>query len=342
MGFFDMLGQQPPAPVTEAGVPVGVPQSPAVQPPPGVPPQPVMNPAALQPMSGPQQFQQGAPGSTPTPVVDQGKVDQWTALMGRITQPDVLGPLQTFLAVAAAPLQPGENFGARMGYANTLMQMHRSMLEENARLAPYLQKERDLKIQEMEGTIARNAAATKSSETQTRRTEQQIGFDEKTEGQRIDLLKQQISEAKRRGDAAEAQRLNVELDTQLDRQYGGREREAKIKDTEASARYKDRLPQAPAGHSGQDKKLAKSQLEDTYEIEIWAPYVEWAKKLDPGADTTFNAYLKENPTAAAMYKVWSKQFKEAGGSMVTRKESLGPAKGKGGKIDAQGNYVPNK
>lgn len=342
MGFFDMLGQQPPAPVTEAGIPAGIPQSPAVQPPPGVPPQPVMNPAALQPMPGPQQFQQGAPGSTPTPIVDQGKVDQWTALMNRITQPDVLGPLQTFLAAAAAPLQPGENFGARMGYANTLMQMHRSMLEENARLAPYLQRERDLKIQEMEGTIARNAAATKSSEVQTQRTQQQM--DQDWEDRPGEIEAKQLGRKKTQQELEDAERK-----AQRDVKFGDKKEQSTLdtaeqtrKTSRAQELYYGRLPQAPAGRSGQDKKLAKSQLEDTYEIEIWAPYVEWAKKLDPGADTTFNAYLKENPTAAAMYKVWSKQFKEAGGSMVTRKESLEPAKGKGGKIDAQGNYVPNK
>jgi len=63
----------------------------------------MVNPNPQLPMQVPPAMQ-GQPGSTPTPAVDQGKVDKWTALMNRIVQPDVLGPLQTFLAAASAPL----------------------------------------------------------------------------------------------------------------------------------------------------------------------------------------------------------------------------------------------
>lgn len=284
MGFFNTLFQQAtPAPIQERvtqPIPPGVPQSPAVQLPPGVPPQPQQY---TPPISGPQQSPQGQPGSTPTSVVDQGKVNQWTALMDRIVQPDVLGPLQTFLAAASAPLEPGESLGARLGYASTLMNLHKSMLEENARLAPYLQKERDLKIQQMEAEIAQNQASTEASQTQTRRAKQQIEFDEKTEGQRIDLLKQQIREAQRRGDAAEAQRLKTELDIKLDTKYGARKAEADIAATEARARYLDRIPQTGAGAGKAPKNPKYANLSDaafrqSYESTILNPYKRWAEE----------------------------------------------------------------
>lgn len=336
MGFFDTLFQQAtPAPVQERmmqPIPPGVPQSPAVQPPPGVQPQPQQY---TPPTGGLQQFPQGQPGSTPTPVVDQRRVNQWSALMDRIVQPDVLGPLQTFLAAASAPLEPGESLGARLGYAGTLMNLHKSMLEENARLAPYLQKERDLKIQQMETEISQKNAAARSSDAQARRAEQQMSqeweaFPGEQEGKRLnrERTQQEIETARQ---AAE-----------YDKKYKGRKAEAEIANKEEHTRYLKRLPQVPGTGAGGKEKLSKSQLEANYEVEIWAPYVEWAKTLDKGADTSFNAYLKENPTAAALYKAWSKQYKEAGGVLATRRESLGPTKGKGGKIDAQGNYIPNK
>ena len=238
MGFFNTLFQQQPAPIEDRS---RLPQTPQVA------QAPMVNPNPQLPMQVPPAMQ-GQPGSTPTPAVDQGKVDKWTALMNRIVQPDVLGPLQTFLAAASAPLEPGENLGARIGYAGTLMNLHKSMLEENARLAPYLQKERDLKIQKMEGEIARNQAAAEASQVQAQRTRQQMDQDWEAfpggqEGKRLDREKTQ----------QEIENLK-------------------------------RLPQAPGAGAGRAPKnpkyanLSDAAFRQSYEASVLNPYKRWAEE----------------------------------------------------------------
>lgn len=333
MGFFNTLFQQAiPAPIQDRTIPPGVPQSPAVQPPAGVQPPP------QQFTPGPQQLTQGQPGSTPTPAVDQGKVNQWTALLNRIAQPDVLGPLQTFLAAASAPLEPGETLGARLGYAGTLMNLHKSMLEENARLAPYLQKERDLKIQQMEGEIVRNQAAVEASQAQTRRVNQQIEYDEETKAQRIDLLKQQIKEAQLKGDAARAQQLMTELKNELTRKYGDREAQANIANIEARTRYLNRLPQTGTGAEKTPKNPKFANLSDaafrqSYEAIVLDPYKRWAeeqKKQDLPYD--WANYLAVSKNARAINEMMEEAMARGMTLEYRNLETPKPAIGKPGSI----------
>lgn len=319
MGFFDLFAQNP-API-ETRMTAGVPQAPQVQPAPGGMP-------AQQPMQPPQQMQPqtAQPGSTNPPAQPGNPelVGKWTDFMNRITQPDVLGPLQTFLAAAAAPMQPGESMGARLAYASTLMQLHKSMLDENARLAPQLAEERELKMQQMRGQIEQTAAATEASRKTSQRAQQQMDWDEETKLQRLALLDQQIAAAKAQGNAAEAQRLEAERKRLHLEKWGDKTTQSEIDLKKAQAGMYNRSPKEGGAGGSADKELAKSELENQYEIQIWAPYLEWAKaKGKIGEDTAFNTYLNDNPTAAALYKVWSKEYQKSGGKLQTRKESLG-------------------
>jgi hypothetical protein len=150
-------------------------------------PQPTPTPAALPPFIPSQQavqqvqVQQVAPPQAATPAPPQERVEAWKGFLDSLKDPDVLGPIQTFLATVAAPLQPGESLGARIGYASTLMQMHKRMLEENAINEPLRRREQEAKVrnEELRGaeTEARTAAAN-----------QQINFNAKTEDIRIKEL----------------------------------------------------------------------------------------------------------------------------------------------------------
>lgn len=335
MGFAELFSQ-PPAPIEER-MAAGVPQAPVVQ------AAPMVNPAGGGMPPAPQQMQAQA-GSTQAPAQapDPKAVGRWEELLSRITQPDVMGPLQTFLAAAAAPLQPGENMGARLGYAGTLMQLHRSMLQENARLAPQLAEERELKLQEMRGKIAQTEAATETSKRTGQKVQQEMDWQNETKLQRIDLLDQQIAAAKAQGNAAEAQRLEAEQKRLLDVKWGDKKTQADIDVKNAQAGMYNRSPKA--GGDAEDKVARKSDLENQYEMQIWAPYVEWAKTRakDPGSTTAFNDYLNDNPTAAALYKVWSKEYQKVGGKMQMRKEPLGKSGGKRFTMGADGQLKEAK
>lgn len=270
-----LFPDQNPAPIVQAGVPQGVPQSPAVQAPP-MQAGPVPGPA-------PQMQQVQAPP-------DPEKVSQWKGLMERISQPDVLGPLQTFLAVAAAPRMPGESMGARMAYAGTVAQLHRSMLEENARMQPYYEKERALKLQQMEAEIARTQAGTEASQASTRRTNQQIDQSNEDRLRQIDLLDQQIRAAKLAGDAHQEEVLSKQRDALLDAKFGERSRKADIRLKETQADYYTRIPKEGGPGGGKTWKNAAAAGEQlrTY-AEMWArdrattgnkelTFADWAKQ----------------------------------------------------------------
>ncbi len=289
MGFFDLFAQNP-API-ETRMTAGVPQAPQVQQAPGGMP-------AQQPMQPPQpmQPQTAQPGSTNPPAQPGNPelVGKWTDFMNRITQPDVLGPLQTFLAAAAAPMQPGESMGARLAYASTLMQLHKSMLDENARLAPQLAEERELKMQQMRGQIEQTAAATEASRRAGQRAQQQMDYDEETKLQRIDLLDQQINAAKAQGNAAEAQRLEAERKRLHLEKWGDKTAAAEIRAKNSQAGMLDRSPkEGGAGGSAKNPKFSKLSDEgfrQTYENSVRKPFFAWsaAQKAQGKPDDWFS------------------------------------------------------
>jgi len=231
MDFASLFGEPQKAPVVEQGVPAG-----------GMPP----------PLPQTPQVQQ-APQQAPA---DPAKVSQWRGILDRIAEPDVFGPLQTFLATAAAPLQPGESMGARLGYAGTVARLHKTMLDENARLHPQLERERERKLQEMEANIAQSKAATESSRASTRRANTETDFQETTKSTRIKTLEQQLKNAQNLGDKTAIDLARARLDQELDREYGKRGREAdvglkeqQIKESASRERMNNRLPKADSGSS---------------------------------------------------------------------------------------------
>lgn len=285
MGFAELFSQ-PPAPIEER-MAAGVPQAPIVQ------AAPMVNPAGGGMPPAPQRMQ-AQTGSTQAPAQapDPKAVGRWEELLSRITQPDVMGPLQTFLAAAAAPLQPGENMGARIGYAGTLMQLHRSMLQENARLAPQLAEERELKLQEMRGKIAQTEAATESSRATTKGTQLTNKFNEETYETRLEKAKQDLVTAKQHGKAEDIRLAREQLQQVIDEQTGlhkaqlgiqeGQQRIAESKSREA---FNNRLPKEGAGKATKNPKfsnLSDDGFRRTFESSIRKPFFDWsaAKKAN--------------------------------------------------------------
>lgn len=274
---------QSPAPIVGTGTPV-------TQPPP-------------VPAQAPQV--QPAPGSTQTQSAPGDQQNRWTGIMNRISQPDVLGPLQTFLAAASAPLQPGESMGGRLAYASTLMQLHKSMLNENARLAPYQQQERELKLQQAQSEIDRNTAAVNASNAQTRRTNQEIDLANETKLQKIDLLDQQIRAAQAQGNAAEAQRLEAEKRRLLEEKWGDKKTQADLDykaALTAQARHAANAPYSTAKGAVKNPlyaKLTDEGFRKTFENSVRKPYFDWsATQKAQGAAYDWASYLAQSKNVA--------------------------------------------
>jgi hypothetical protein len=288
MGFFDIFQQAP----IEERLMQGVPQSPAVQAAPGV------NPAGTpMPPPAPAMAPQ-APGSLPQPQPNPALQNRWQGLMDRITQPDVLGPLQTFLAAASAPMQPGENMGARLGYASTLMQMHRAMLQENAKMAPHLERARELEMQKMELENQRIAAATESSQAQTQETRQRT--DRNWEQQPLDTEMRQLE--------ASGARLSQEqkaLQLGLDKQFGAGDRELSQKSNRMNIEYKQALIDAMKQKASPQELavMPEDAFRANYDAVVIQPYKTWAqaqRRENPAALVDFATYLEMNKQAAKM------------------------------------------
>lgn len=252
MSFIQMLFPDQPtaAPIEDRNLP---PQAPQVMPAPGqVQPQPMPAPAMGQVQQAPMP-QAGQAGPAPA---DPQKVSQWRELMHRIAQPDVLGPLQTFLAVASAPLNPGENMGARLGYAGLIAQMHKGMLAENARTQPHAEKMRELEVRTAEAGLDR-------TRTQTEAAQFELGEKQQTQKQRLEKLNLEIARAKTAGDVErlallEAERKAVlggkydETDRRLDQAY----KQAQI----AKARRDANAPYPQTGGAGAGDAQAQAQI----------------------------------------------------------------------------------
>lgn len=181
-----------------------------------IPPQAVQTPAALPPlapiqqpqaMQVPQQPQiaQPAPIQQPqTPAPE--KVSAWKGFLDSMKDPSVIGPMQTFLSAIAVPLRPGENLGARIGYASTLMNLHRQMLQENAVNLPLAQREKEAKVRQAEASVA-------STEASTQETEGRVKFNEATFNTRKKKLETEYQTAIKEQNikAAEAAMKEIEL-----------------------------------------------------------------------------------------------------------------------------------
>lgn len=276
-------------------------------------PMPSLQPAA-QPQAAPQQAV--PPQVAPPPE----RVSAWKGFLDSMKDPNVIGPLQTFLSAVAVPLRPGENLGARIGYASTLMQMHKRMLEENAVNEPLRRREQEAKIKQAEATA--------------RETTSRADYNERSLETRLDKLTQELENAQ---DQESINRIKIETETlklDLENKYGEqeaklklRELEQKIRESQARAGMYSRSPKA--GGAGGTKSTGPAALEglrSQYEAGVWKPfmaYVQQKRTEDPkyGGSQAWNDFLKDNPKIAQIYKELEKAYVKAGGQIETRKES---------------------
>lgn len=253
-------------------------------------PQPAPTPQALpQPMPSPQPAPQpqAAPQQAVPPQVapPPERVSAWKGFLDSMKDPNVIGPLQTFLSAVAVPLRPGENLGARIGYASTLMQMHKRMLEENAVNEPLRRRKQEAEIKQAEATA--------------RETTSRADYNERSLETRLDKLTQELENAQ---DQASINRIKIEAETlklDLENKYGEqeaklrlRELEQKIRESQARAGMYNRSPKA-GGAGGKETTTDadyQSILSD-YDTLFGAPY-EAAKRADP--TLTFESWVKSS------------------------------------------------
>lgn len=249
----------PMAPVNVAPMPA--PQMPAAQ---GVPmPSPGAQPVPM-------------PGQVPTaepPTAEPDTQSKWMGVMERLRDPNVMQPLQTFFAAISAPLAPWETTGSRLGRASMLMQMHKNMLEENARNRPM---EDEIKQLELRG----KRAEVEGSEAKAK-------VDTATVDSRIEKFKLDLENAQRDGNIKAEQLAEAKLLNQLKQKYGDAQAAAEL--DSIKARTEASRANAARDRAGIALDRARAQKEAAGTDEVWQRQVKTARGLVEGALMKFRA-----------------------------------------------------
>lgn len=233
--------------------------------------------------------QQSQPISVGQPPVQTQKASEWRNFFDTLKDPNVFGPLMTFVQAATVPLSPGETLGGRLAYASSLMQMHKRLLEENAQRIPeqaLKARKEQLELENLESQVQRNKMLTQTAERY---------------GMAVEAAKLRNLLAQGRLDEAKA--AAAEIANKLETKYGEASREADIRYKQANTRYLDRLPQqAVRGNirdssllPTQQQQLQRQQLMQEYDQLIGIPYAKARQEaLKQGIDLSFDDYLQQS------------------------------------------------
>lgn len=157
------------------------------------------------------------PAPQPEPEAVEEPVSKWQQVIDQMKDPLVAAPLQTFFAALSAPMSPWENGWSRLGRASQLMQLHKSMLAENAEKAPYEQEMRELDLQgrrlDVEGKSAQNRQRAADADVA-----------EATREQRIQAATVELENARRLGDVRAEELAQKKLERALAEKYGDADR----------------------------------------------------------------------------------------------------------------------
>lgn len=139
----------------------------------------------------------------------------------KMGDPAFAQPLQTFLAALSVPLSPWETIASRLGRSAMMMNMHRDMLTENARLEPMKREKEQLELDrarlEVEGSREDLTAARDTN-----------AFNAETKGTRVAALEQALQNAITTGDTAKEELTMKKLEVLLKQKYGAQAAEAEL------------------------------------------------------------------------------------------------------------------
>lgn len=205
----------------------------------------------------------------------------WKSFLESLKDPMVYGPLMTFIQASTVPLRPGETLGSRMLYASSLAGLHKQLLQENAEKLPMQKRREELEMQDLEARVAKNKVMAQVASA----------FELKKTQAEVERLIQE-------GRLREAEALQKQIDAELDRQYGSRQREASIRNQLAQAAMYDRLPAQGGGRGGKQEKLPSSQEVLSYRDYLMNQYdqligIPWAQAKQREPELTFDEFLQK-------------------------------------------------
>lgn len=310
-----------------------LPKDPAAQTMPYIPGQPVteLTPSPEQPSLA----NVISPAAPPTPAKTTAapptnpeeynqRVSGWTSVLEKLKDPNVAGPLQTFFTALTMPYGPGENAMSHIGRAAGLYNLHRTMLDENARNQPYQEQMRDAELQHKQAQ-ARGASASAD------KTEQETRLGAATFDSKVAQAEQEYKNAVLLGDVRAIDLAGKKLEQSLLQKYGDREAalkldkiKAEIDQSRASAEASNALaalrartdPNLRTG-SASSKDVSKMSPEEIAD-EINAVTTEFratGAATMPMAD--FSTWLNESKGAsyAARFTQLQQKLQSAGGSV---------------------------
>lgn len=298
-----------------AGVTPGLQQLPTpVKPPP--PMQPL--PAQQGEMPAPQLLPEVPPAAPPTPAPEAVETPQskWQGVLTSLKDPNVMEPLQTFFSALAAPLQPWETAGSRIGRAGMLMQMHKNMLATNAAQQPIKDE-----MQQLELRKAR--AEVEGAETDNQ-------YKASTLDVRIKSAQQELENAVLAGDVNKEKLAEAKLSRALAEKFG--EDKAKMELASERALIEQRRASAARDRVGASADMIRARADatraaDSPEDKVWSRQVRVAQGLVNGAIERFRM---TNPGGTEQqFHQWVTQQSMLDPSLGEFYNSLGIVRGEG-------------
>jgi hypothetical protein len=202
-------------------------------------------------------------------------------MMERMRDPNVMGPLQTFFSALSAPMGPGENWASRLGRASSLANIHRSMLDENARNQP---REDELRQLELEGK--RLDVQGKQADVRGRTVD--ANFKEATFSDRVAAGRLDVENAIKQGKLHDANMALKALELDLQKQFGAQKAELEMKKIRTDIARSNASAYRDIAAGNKDKK-SESDMD-----KVWQRRVNLAKGTVQGVLRQFRA---SNPGA---------------------------------------------